>query len=221
MRLHFVVEGQTEETFVRNLLVPELGARGVYCDAHRVTTGRRGASVYRGGLVSFAHLRKDLDIWMKQDRASDSWFTTMVDFYKLPSNFPSIVEARHIADPMKKVELVEQSFSSCMNHPRFVPYVQLHEFEALLFSDPQSFSIAFPNIGDEVAKLQAIRCAFETPEHINEREDFAPSKQILKILPPYDKAVSGPLIAQQIGLARLREECKHFDTWLTRLEAAG
>jgi hypothetical protein len=107
-----------------------------------------------------------------------------------------------------------------MNHPRFVPYVQLHEFEALLFSDPQSFSIAFPGIGAEVAKLQAIRSAFDTPEHIDEREHFAPSKQILKILPQYDKPVYGPLIAKQIGLARLRKECPHFDAWLARLEAA-
>jgi hypothetical protein len=214
------VEGQTEETFVRNVLAPELGARGVYCDAHRVTTGRRNAKVYRGGLVSFAHLRKDLELWMKQDNASDSWFTTMVDLYRLPSDFPSITESRAIADPIKKVELLEQSFSSAMDHPRFVPYVQLHEFEALLFSDPQSFSIAFPGIGAEVAKLQAIRSAFDTPEHIDEREDFAPSKHILKILPQYDKALSGPLIAKQIGLAKLRRECPHFDSWLVRLEAA-
>jgi hypothetical protein len=157
---------------------------------------------------------------MKQDNASDSWFTTMVDLYRLPSDFPSITESRRIADPIKKVELLEEGLSAAMNHPRFVPYVQLHEFEALLFSDPQSFSIAFPGIGAEVAKLQAIRRAFETPEHIDEREDFGPSKQILKVLPEYDKPVSGPLIAKQIGLARLRKECPHFDGWLARLEAA-
>jgi hypothetical protein len=221
MRLHFVVEGQTEETFVRIVLGPELGARAMYCDAHRVTTGRRGAKVYRGGLLSFAHLRKDLELWMKQDNAPDSWFTTMVDLYRLPSDFPSITESRRIADPITKVELLEQSFSAAMNHPCFVPYVQLHEFEALLFSDPPSFSIAFPSIGDEVAQLEAIRSAFETPEHIDEREHFAPSKQILKILPQYDKPVSGLLIAKQIGLVRLRNECNHFDTWLARLEAAS
>ncbi|HXX22272.1 MAG TPA: DUF4276 family protein [Terriglobia bacterium] len=221
MRLHFVVEGQTEETFVRDLLAPELGAEGRYCDAHRVTTGRRGAKVYRGGLLSFAHLRKDLELWMKQDRAPDSWFTTMVDLYRLPSDFPSITESRRIVDPIKKVELLEQSFSSAMNHPRFVPYVQLHEFEALLFSDARSFSVAFPRIGKEVAELQAIRSAFDTPEHIDEREHYAPSKQILRILPEYDKPVSGPLIAKQIGLEKLRKECHHFNTWLARLEAAA
>ena len=221
MRLHLVVEGQTEETFVRTLLAPELGAKGIYCDAHRVTTGRRRGKVYRGGVVCFAHLRRDLELWMKQDGASDSWFTTMVDLYRLPSDFPSMAESRRVTDPTKKVELLEQSFASDINHARFVAYVQLHEFEALLFSDPLSFSIAFPSISDKVAKLQAIRSAFETPEHIDEREDHAPSKQILGILPEYDKPVSGPLIAKQIGLAKLRQECHHFDAWLARLEQHG
>ncbi len=218
MRLHFVVEGQTEETFVRNLLAPELGVRGIYCDAHRVTTGRRRGEVYRGGVVSFAHLRRDLERWMKQDAGSDSWFTTMVDLYKLPSDFPSIAESRRIVDPIKKVELLEQSFGLNMDHPRFVPYVQLHEFEALLFSGPMSFSIAFPAIGTQLSELEAIRRGFQTPEHIDEGEDLAPSKRILGILPDYNKPVSGPLIAQQIGLAKLRQECHHFDNWLTRLE---
>jgi len=221
MRLHFVVEGQTEETFVRTVLAPELWARGVYCDAHRVTTGRRLGRSYRGGLVSFAHLRRDLDLWIKQDRAADSWFTTMVDLYKLPSDFPALAESRQILDPFRKVDLLEENLSTCISHPRFVPYIQLHEFEALLFSDVASFSIAFPGLDADAAGLEAIRSAFETPEHIDEREDMAPSKRILRIRPQYDKRVAGPLIAKQIGLAKLRKECRHFDAWLAKLESAA
>ncbi len=218
MRLHLVVEGQTEETFVRNLLAPELGAKGIFCDAHSVTTGRRGGKAYRGGLVAFAHLRRDLERWIKQDGALDSWFTTMVDLYKLPADFPSIAASRRIADPLEKVESLEQSFAANISYPRFIPYVQLHEFEALLFSDPQSFTIAFPDMGPKLAELQVIRSAVETPEHIDEREDCAPSKQILRLLPEYNKSVSGPLITKHIGLAKLRQECHHFDRWLTRVE---
>ena len=147
MRLHFVVEGQTEETFVRNLLAPELGAMGIYCDAHRVTTGRRRGKVYRGGLVSFAHLRRDLELLDKARRASDSWFTTMVDLYKLPSDFPSIADLAASLTRLRKLSSLNKALDCNMGHPRFIPYVQLHEFEALLFSDPMSFSIAFPAIG--------------------------------------------------------------------------
>jgi hypothetical protein len=132
-----------------------------------------------------------------------------------------MAESRHIIDAIKKVELLEQSFTANISHPRFIPYIQLHEFEALLFSDPQCFSIAFPSIGAKVGELHGIRREFKTPEYIDEREDHAPSKQILRILPEYDKPVSGPLIAKQIGLAKLRQECHHFDSWLARLEEPG
>jgi hypothetical protein len=219
VRLHFVVEDQTEEAFVRDLLCPEMALKGIYCDAHRVTTGRRGGKVFRGGLLSYTHLRKDLDLWMKQDGSVDSWFTTMVDVYRLPSDFPGMQKSGRLVDPVERVQLLEQALGDDIGHARFVPYLQLHEFEALLFSNPEAFFIAFPALGNALDKLQAIRQSCATPEHIDDRPDYAPSRQILRILPDYDKAVSGPLIAREIGLARLRAECRHFDAWLTRLES--
>lgn len=221
MRLHFVVEGQTEETFVRDLLSPELAPRGIFCDAHRITTGRRGGRVYRGGFLSFDHLRKDLELWMKQDAAQDSCFTSMVDLYRLPSDFPGINESRALRDPLKKAEFLEEQFKSSLNHERFFPYIQVHEFEALLFSDPPKFLIAFPGLSTELADLEAIRRAFPTPEHINEGNNTSPSKRICKLLPQYDKPLSGPLITKQIGLRKLRSECSHFNAWLERLESAA
>ncbi|HEV2495810.1 MAG TPA: DUF4276 family protein [Terriglobia bacterium] len=221
MRLHFVVEGQTEETFVRDVLRSELASQGIFCDARRIKTGRKGGKDHRGGLVSFQHLRNDLELWMKQDSGADSWFTTMVDLYRLPSDFPGITESRAHTDPIEKGELLEARFSGNLNHPRFVPYIQLHEFEALLFSDPQSFSIAFPSVSTaQLAELQAIRSAFNTPEHIDEGNDTSPSKRICGLLPQYVEPLSGPLIAKQIGLAKMRAECHHFNGWLERLEAA-
>jgi len=144
----------------------------------------------------------------------------MVDLYRLPSDFPGIAESRRIVDPVNKAEFLEERFSSDLNHPRFVPYVQLHEFEALLFSDPQRFSIAFPSLGTEGTDLEAIRRQFQTPEHINDGDDTSPSKRICKLLPQYVKPVSGPLIAKHIGLAKLRAECRHFHSWLQRIETA-
>ena len=220
LRMHFVVEGQTEEAFVRDLLAAEMGSKRIYCDAHRITTGRRGGKVYRGGMLSYAHLRRDLELWMKQDNNYDCWFTTMVDLYRLPSDFPGMAESRRIVDPVEKVQFLEQRLGGDLGHPRFVPYLQLHEFEALLFSDPQSFSIAFPSVSTELADLGAIRVAFATPEHIDEGDDTSPAKRICKLLPDYIKPLSGPLIAKHIGLAKLRAECHHFNEWLNRLELA-
>src|ERR1017187_170459 len=83
IRLHFVVEGQTEETFVRHLAL-ELGNHDIVANAHSITTSRRRGRVYRGGFVEYSHLRKDLELWMKEDRKPDARFTTMVDLYRMP-----------------------------------------------------------------------------------------------------------------------------------------
>jgi hypothetical protein len=155
IRLHMVVEGQTEETFVRDTLAPMLGERSVFADVHRVTTGRKGPRTYRGGFLKYEHLRRDLTLWMKQDQRFDSWFTTMVDLYRLPVDVPSYEESRSISDPVRRVQFLEGALKSNLSHPRFEPYIQLHEFEALLFSDPLGFSAAFPDETEAIANLCA------------------------------------------------------------------
>jgi len=212
-----VVEGQTEETFVRELIAPFFGEQSVFVDAHRVTTGRKGANAHRGGFVKYAHLRRDLELWMKEDQQPESWFTTMVDLYGLPSDFPGFGRCSSISRPIERARCLENELKSDLDHPRFVPYLQLHEFEALLFSDPQSFLTAFPNSLNEVAELDQIRRGAGNPEQIDDGPETAPSKRISNLLPQYTKAVHGPIIAREITLAKIRRECKHFDEWVDAL----
>jgi len=216
IRLHAVVEGQTEETFVNNVLAVELGPLGVVVDAHRVTTGRRKTRTFRGGLVEYSHIRRDLDLWMRQDSHSESWFTTMIDLYALPDDFPSFGECSKVGDPVKRVECLEDAFAQDIAHRRFIPYVQLHEFEALLFAEPQQFVIAFPGEISKIDALESVRNQFASPEHID--DETAPSKRILQVLPDYKKPVAGPEISAHIGIATLRRECPHFDGWVRRIE---
>ncbi len=157
IRLHLVVEGQTEETFVRDVLAPELGQHSIAADVHRITTGRRRDRSFRGGFVKFDHLQNDLALWMKQDRHADAWFSTMVDLYRMPSDFPGWERSRTIPDPLERVRLLESEFQSAVQHRRFVPYIQLHEFEALLFADPKKFLVSFPDSQRAVAELEGIR----------------------------------------------------------------
>lgn len=60
---------------------------------------------------------------------------------------------------------------------RFVPYVMMHEFEGLLFSDCERFSqgIGRPELG---VALQAVREQFSSPEEINDSPATAPSKRV-------------------------------------------
>jgi hypothetical protein len=218
IRLHLVVEGQTEESFVRDILAPELWPRGVTADVHRVTTGRKRSRVFRGGITTYQQLRNDLLRWMTQDPNLDAWFSTMVDLYRLPRDFPQYADSRKEADPVKRVRLLEESLQGDIQHARFIPYIQLHEFEALLFADPEKFEHAFPGRLRAIAELQRIRSQFRSPEQIDDGEDTAPSKRIAAVVPGYAKAVAGPLIVRQIGMATLRRECEHFHDWMTRLE---
>jgi len=196
IRLHAVVEGQTEETFVNQVLAPALAARNVFMDVHCITTGRRKSSVFRGGVIQYQHLKTDLTLWMKQDQKPEAWFTTMVDLYALPDDFPGYANCRRHADPVGRVECLEDGLLADLSHRRFIPYIQLHEFEALLFSDPRPFENAFPNNPAVTQKIAAIRSQFPTPEHIDDRRDMAPSKRILAVLPDYKKTVAGVQVAQ-------------------------
>lgn len=227
IRLHILVEGQTEEGFVNDILAPELGTQNIFVDAHRITTGRRHGRLFRGGLTNYQQLGRDLELWMKQDQNKNSWFTTMIDFYGLPSNFPgraglpqNLVARDQVA--YYEAELVKDIVFRLQDLPvssRLVPYIQLHEFEALLFSEPAGFLEAFPDDQRAVNRLQQVRDQFPSPEEINDGVNTAPSKRILSILPDFQKPVAGLLTARRIGLATFRRECRHFDDWITRLLA--
>ncbi len=219
MRLHFVVEGQTEETFVRDILAPELGSGNIFCDARRIETGRRKGKIFRGGFLEYRHLHKDLELWIKQDPAPDSWFTTMVDLYRIPPEFPGFEESKRLADPYIRVSFLEEKLREDVAYRRFIPYIQLYEFESLLFADPESFSIAFPDHSKEIAALHAVRDEFPNPELIDEGPETHPSIRINGIIPQYEKPSSGPLIAKQIGLPVLQRECRHFASWLSTIES--
>jgi hypothetical protein len=224
-RINVVVEGQTEETFIRDVLAPEFGARGIGLYARAIMTGRKKGRVHRGGWDKFEKLQRDLILWMKEDANPDAWFTTMIDLYRLPRNFPGYTECHAKPTPPERAECLHQQLRADITDQlgngqvaqRFVPYIQLHEFEALLFSEPSAFLHAFPDRAAEVEQLNQIKAECGGPENIDDGEETAPSKRILKLLRNYDKRAYGARIAQHIGLATLCKECPHFGAWISKL----
>ena len=215
-RLHFTVEGQTEETFVKRLLIDHLSHMDVFADVRLVETSREKGKIFRGGMTTYAKARNDIMRWMKQDRGKDVFFTTMFDLYRLPQDFPGYDAARALSDPYRRVLALEKSFKECLDDPRFIPYLQLHEFEALLFSDPEKFQVVYIEETGAVDNLVAVRQQFQTPEHIDDGEDSSPSKRIIKEIPDYakEKRSAGPIIASAIGLPTLLRQCAHFAEWV-------
>lgn len=221
IRLNLVVEGQSEEGFVKRILAPHLGKLGIFCSARRIETSRnkRKNIIYRGGLLEYSHLKDDLLDWFKQDQKPEAYFSTMIDLYRLPPEFPGYQEACRYSDPFHKVASIENALGKALNHPKFIPYIQLHEFETLFFSDIGQLCKRYPMHAKAIDEL--IKCAdsFTSPDLIDDGETTAPSKRIIEKIPEYqnEKAFAGLLIAEFIGLDTLRK-CLHFNQWLEKLE---
>jgi len=220
IRLHIVVEGQTEKEFVDEILMPAFLPLGIIPDARCVATSRKGGRKHSGGAIniSYIKLKNDLINWIKEDRNTDARFSMMIDLYGLAPDFPGYKESRQQSTPQKKVNILERRFFEEINDYRFIPYIQLHEFEALLFAEPEKFAIAYPNRQNKIQQLIEIRSQFQSPEDINEGRNTAPSKRIQAILPEYEKRIAGPLIALEIGLEKLCEENHHFNQWVEKIK---
>jgi hypothetical protein len=223
IRLNMVVEGQTEETFARVVLEEHLAAREVYLGVRCVETSRdrRQGRIFRGGLLDYSRAKADLLRWMRQDQHPEVHFTTMFDLYALPDSFPGWDDARKLVDPYARVQALEAAFAGDLAHPRFHPYIQLHEFEALLLADPAKFDWEFIEHQAAIARLIELAATVPSPELIDDGEHTAPSKRIIRDVPEYQgrKASAGPTIAAKIGLPTLRQRCPHFHGWLTCIES--
>ena len=220
VRLNFIVEGQTEETFVSRTLRPHLADRSIYVNVRCVMTSQKGGFKYRGGIANYAQVKRDIVRWMKEDRNPDARFTTMFDLYALPVDFPGFEDAARTNQPYQRVQTLEDALGMDIADPRFVPYIQLHEFEALLLSDPSMLDSQFHGYEDETRILVEMASGFDSPELIDDGSDTAPSKRIITEIPEYAgrKASAGPIVAGKIGLPTLRSKCGHFGDWLDKLE---
>lgn len=213
-RVYLLVEGQTEEAFVRELLEPHYARLGMYLTPIIVRT----SPGHKGGVVSYAKIKPQLQRLCSHD--AGAYVSTLFDLYALPQDFPGKVDAAYPVDGRghQKAEFLETCLAQDIAQANFIPNLMVHEFEALLFVEPRKFSEwidsykAVINLGDQAQK-------YATPEDINDSPESAPSKRILKAMPTYQKTFHGPLIACEIGLDAIRKACPHFNEWLVKLES--
>lgn len=225
IRLQILVEGQTEEAFVNRMLQPHLtninpsAWVGVSQIPQKKGVSSRGK---KGGWVSYKRTRDYIVARMHGD--SSAYFTTMLDLYAIPGDFPGLGDAKSARDPYERISQLERNFY-CDFPPdicrRFIPHLQLHEFEALLLVEPRVLLADFPEADIRQPQRLMDDIAGENPELVDEGRETAPSKRIIKYFPAYEhrKPDVGPRAASAVGLARLRSSCQHFDAWLTRLES--
>ena len=219
VRLHILAEGQTEETFVNNVLRSRLESRSIDTDVRCVVTSRKENYEYRGGLNSYDQARRDMLRWMAEEPGEDSRFTTMFDLYRIPEDFPDYQAAAKEGDPYARVKVLESGIRRDLSDTRVMPYVQLHEFEALILTDASELRVQFPDYLEGIAKLVAMAGDFASPELIDDVD--GPCRRIIKEIPEYEyrKASAGPIVVARIGLSALRKACAHFGCWISALES--
>jgi hypothetical protein len=208
--LYILVEGQTEEEFVKENLISFFVEREIY-DVRPIKISTKVG--YKGGFVNYDHLKRDATKLLKERR--EIVLSTFVDYFRVPNNLPEFDECGRIADIDRKIECLEEAMKKDIGDARFFPYIQKHEFEALLFSSNEGFESYY---GREVSKETAkIIEAFPNPEEINDKPQTAPSKRLLKIIPTYNKVLEGNILALQVTLEQMLEKCPRFNGWIEGL----
>ncbi|MBU0632288.1 DUF4276 family protein [bacterium] len=200
--VYVLVEGETEEKFVKEILNPYFEVKDIFL--HPV-------NLY--GVSKYSIIKNQLQSLLKNK--SFSLVTTMIDLYGCPTDMPKKSEINQNLNYFQKVTFLENIFKEDINDEKFLPYLQLHEFEALLFSDVSCFSLLSNNISEFVNIVQT-----KEPEEINDSPNTAPSKRIIQQIPQYEftKPTSGIILAKKIGLEKMREKCSHFNNWIESIE---
>jgi hypothetical protein len=223
-RLLIHVEGQTEEDFVNVVLRDYLVHVGYESVSARII-GNARLRRRRGGIRPWPPVKRDIINHLRQDAGCLA--TTMVDYYGLPQAgngaWPGRAEATHLQTGEKAPHVQNALLNDLtadiegINPARFIPFVVMHEFEGLLFSDCAAFAhgIGKPELEQT---FQQIRNSFQSPEDINDSPVTSPSKRIENLVPGYEKPLLGILAVLEIGLDRIRAQCHHFDQWIHALE---
>ncbi len=220
--LHILCEGQTEERFVKEVLSPYLQQFNIYPKPILLLTSKKKNA--RGGMLSYAQAKRDLTILQKQFRDNNSehhMFTTMFDYYALPDDFPGVEESIEIQDVRSRISFLEDKFAEDMGRGAFIPYIQLHEFEALLFVDIIKLQTEYPISSERIRVLKEETDIYGDPEMINNSPQTAPSKRIIKALEPnynYNKVQSGAAVTSAIGIDSILNNCNHFNEWIEAIK---
>ena len=209
-RIYIIVEGQTEQEFVKSMIAPYLQQSGIYSVTPvLIRTSKSG----RGGFVNYEHLKNDA-VKLLRSQKDDFIVSMFVDFFRIPE-IPLKEKWEQMTNHKEQVEEMEKCIKDDIKDRRFIPYIQLHEFEALLFSSNKGFETYFTK--DNALETQQIIDAFDNPEEINTTPSGAPSKRLLAIKDDYEKVIEGNLIALEVGMNEILIKCPRFKAWIEKL----
>lgn len=208
-RLIVIVEGQTEEEFVNQVIAPYFRTKNILSVAPiKIAT----SSTSKGGFVNYQHLKNDV---LKRIRETDVIVSTFVDYFRIPTSIPdySICQNKNNVD--ERIACLESAIAKDINFPNFIPYIQKHEFEALLFSSSLGFKTLYDE--DVIAATTSVIEEYQNPEDINSRPELSPSNRLISIMGSYEKVFEGNMIALEVGINTMLEKCSRFRNWIEKL----
>lgn len=187
-RIYVICEGQTEEAFINHVVQAEFASEEIFL--YPFLIGIKGK--HKGGNVNKSRLLKNIEISLLQQK--NSYVTTFFDYYGSDNDIPGKKEANQVSDMERKHQIICRALSdevaqivgeSCAT--RFIPFVQMYEFEAILFSDPAV--MAEKTDIKLKSKFESIVSGFSSLEHINNSKETSPSHRILDLYPEYEKVM--------------------------------
>lgn len=211
-RVIIICEGPTEQEFCTEILGLELAKHHVYVEAPLIKHSH-------GGIVPWSTFKRQI---VKHLQEGEVYVSMLVDYYGIREQFcfPGWEKSMGMVDKSDRLHFLFEQMSADIPEEyrhRFIPYIQLHEFEGLLFSDIHAFLKSFPKDEIRFDDLQVAVDSFENPELINNSPQTAPSKRLINAIPDYDKIVYGNCVAIDIGLKKIREKCPLFNEWVEKL----
>ena len=211
-RLIIVCEGPTENQFCLDVLAPEFLKIGIYVEAPLVKKSN-------GGIVPWSSIKRQIEMHLRE---SNSYVSLLIDYYGIRDSygFPGWQESKNIATLSERWRFLCESMKANIVSElssRFIPYMQIHEFESLLFSDISVFKDNFDDKELNFSILEHAIKEFPNPEDINSRPTLAPSKRLMDAIPGYDKIVYGNCLAAEIGLEKIMQKCPLFKQWISSL----
>lgn len=210
--LNILVEGQTEKEFVRNNIYPYFISHGV-SNVRTITI--ETSPGFKGGDVRYiARYKPNIKKLLRGQE--DLLVTSLIDFYRLRNDFPKYEESKTKSTVQERVKFIETACEVDINDPRYIPYIQLHEFEGILFSDSKGFDCLDLSKSNKKALLKIID-QYPNPELINEGQNSAPSKRLELLIPEYSKILHGPFIALENGFDSILLKCPRFSAWIETL----
>lgn len=215
-RLIIVCEGPTEHEFCMDVIAPALYRSDICVEAPLIKRSQ-------GGIVAWDPIKRQLMMHLHE---SDAYVTLLIDYYGIKDSFgfPGWEESKAIPDKRSRMHFLFRKMEDEMPpdiRERFIPYIQLHEFESLIFSDINVISQNFDDNEATMYLLEAAVTDFPNPEEINCRPDLAPSKRLLKAISGYNKVIYGACLAHDIGLKKILDKCPLFSEWYNRLSSIG